>query len=108
MVSLRVAAKEMGISHSYLGMMIQGKRKWDPALFTRYQDIQNRPQLVDTQPSQSVHKNQLLDTSFLRNLAVNKHHVVHFRELAQGDFQEIGELLRDGEPNIIPILDRAS
>ena len=71
-VSLRAAAREMEISKSYLGMMINGQRKWDAALFTRYQDIQNRPEVVDTQPSQSVHKNQLLDTNLLRNLVVNK------------------------------------
>ncbi len=45
MPSMRFIAKELGISHSYLSYMVNGKRPWSPELYNRYQ------QLVTTSPS---------------------------------------------------------
>ena len=44
MPSIRSIAKELGISHSYLSYMVNGKRPWSPKLYNRYQ------QLVTTSP----------------------------------------------------------
>ncbi len=39
MSSMRSIAKELGISHSYLSYMVNGKRPWSPELHNRYQQL---------------------------------------------------------------------
>ena len=48
-MSLRQQAKILGISPTYLSLMINGKRKWQPEIKARYE------QLVNTLPK-SVYK----------------------------------------------------
>ncbi len=49
-MSLRSIAKEMEISPSYLSMLVNGKRQWTPALFSQYQDINQRKDAPKTEP----------------------------------------------------------
>ena len=39
MPSMRFIARELGISHSYLSYMINGKRPWSPELYNRYRQL---------------------------------------------------------------------
>ena len=40
-MSLRSIAKQLGISPAYLSMMVNGKRRWRPDLYQRYQYFVN-------------------------------------------------------------------
>jgi len=69
MPSIRAIAKELGISHSYLSYLVNGKRPWSPDLYNRYQQLVTTPPSVVTtsQPNLNTKtRDPLLDTgSFL-------------------------------------------
>ena len=60
-MSLRQQAKILGISPTYLSLMINGKRKWQPEIKARYE------QLVNTLPK-SVNKNPVGGGGEMRHL----------------------------------------
>ena len=65
MPSIRAIAKELGISHSYLSYMVNGKRPWSPDLYNRYQQLVTTPPSVVTtsQPNLNTKtRDPLLDT----------------------------------------------
>ena len=58
MPSIRAIAKELGISHSYLSYMVNGKRPWSPDLYNRYQQL-----VTTSQPNLDTKtRDPLLDT----------------------------------------------
>ena len=70
-MSLRQQAKILGISPTYLSLMINGKRKWQPEIKARYE------QLVNTLPK-SVYKTGKKELGLggggTRLLGVNNNH----------------------------------
>ena len=69
-MSLRQQAKILGISPTYLSLMINGKRKWQPEIKARYE------QLVNTLPK-SVYKTSQTELGLrggTRLLGVNNNH----------------------------------
>ena len=70
-MSLRQQAKILGISPTYLSLMVNGKRKWQPEIKARYE------QLVNTLPN-SVYKTSQTELGLggggARLLGVNNNH----------------------------------